>query len=53
MHATEASGFAEDIENEIQKIEWCDLMIWQFPTGSAAGGACCVGLSGTVIGSGA
>src|ERR1019366_2769397 len=21
----------EDIESEIQKIEWCDLMIWQFP----------------------
>jgi len=31
MHATEAKGFAEDIESEIQKIEWCDLMIWQFP----------------------
>jgi putative NADPH-quinone reductase len=31
MYATEAYGFAEDIEGEIQKIEWCDLMIWQFP----------------------
>jgi NAD(P)H dehydrogenase (quinone) len=31
MHATEANGFAPNIENEIQKIEWCDLMIWQFP----------------------
>ena len=31
MHATETYGFAEDIEEEIQKIEWCDLMIWQFP----------------------
>jgi NAD(P)H dehydrogenase (quinone) len=31
MYATEAKGFAEDIESEIQKIEWCDLMIWQFP----------------------
>ena len=31
MHATEAYGFADDIEEEIQKIEWCDLMIWQFP----------------------
>jgi len=31
MHATETYGFAEDIESEIQKIEWCDLMIWQFP----------------------
>lgn len=31
IHATETSGFADDIEEEIQKIEWCDLMIWQFP----------------------
>ena len=31
MHATEAYGFADDIEAEIQKMEWCDLMIWQFP----------------------
>jgi NAD(P)H dehydrogenase (quinone) len=31
MHATEANGFAPDIESEIQKVEWCDLMIWQFP----------------------
>ncbi len=31
MHASEAYGFAEDVEQEIQKIEWCDLMIWQFP----------------------
>jgi NAD(P)H dehydrogenase (quinone) len=31
MHATETYGFAEDIETEIQKLEWCDLMIWQFP----------------------
>jgi putative NADPH-quinone reductase len=31
MYASEAKGFAGDIENEIQKIEWCDLMIWQFP----------------------
>ncbi len=31
MHATETYGFADDIEQEIQKIEWCDLMIWQFP----------------------
>jgi NAD(P)H dehydrogenase (quinone) len=31
MHATEAYGFADDIEREMQKIEWCDLMIWQFP----------------------
>ncbi|MBN8430179.1 NAD(P)H-dependent oxidoreductase [Microbulbifer salipaludis] len=31
MHATEVDGFAPDLEREIQKIEWCDLMIWQFP----------------------
>ncbi len=30
-YATEAYGFAEEIEQEIRKIEWCDLMIWQFP----------------------
>ena len=29
MHATEARGFAPDIEEEIRKIEWCDLMLWQ------------------------
>jgi NAD(P)H dehydrogenase (quinone) len=31
MHATEANGFSDEIESEITKIEWCDLMIWQFP----------------------
>ncbi|MEI6036123.1 MAG: NAD(P)H-dependent oxidoreductase [Verrucomicrobiae bacterium] len=31
MHATEAGGFAPDIEAELQKAESCDLMIWQFP----------------------
>jgi NAD(P)H dehydrogenase (quinone) len=31
MHATEMHGFSEEIETEIGKIEWCDLMIWQFP----------------------
>lgn len=31
MYATETYGFADDVEAEIQKIEWCDLMIWQFP----------------------
>jgi len=31
MHATEMNGFAPEIESEISKIEWCDLMIWQFP----------------------
>lgn len=31
MHATEVGGFAPEIEAEMQKLEWCDLMIWQFP----------------------
>ncbi len=31
LHATETNGFSEEIESEIKKIEWCDLMIWQFP----------------------
>ncbi len=31
IHASETSGFAAEIEDEIMKIEWCDLMIWQFP----------------------
>ena len=29
--ATAENGFADEIEQEIQKVEWCDLMIWQFP----------------------
>jgi putative NADPH-quinone reductase len=29
--ATEINGFAPDLEQELQKLEWCDLMIWQFP----------------------
>ncbi len=31
IHASENAGFAPDIEAEIQKIEWCDVMIFQFP----------------------
>jgi len=31
MHATEAKGFAPDVEAELRKMEACDLMIWQFP----------------------
>lgn len=31
MHATEMHGFAAEINSEMEKIEWCDLMIWQFP----------------------
>lgn len=31
LHATEVGGFAPDLEAEMRKVEWCDLMIWQFP----------------------
>jgi NAD(P)H dehydrogenase (quinone) len=31
MHATEHAGFAADVEEELAKLEWCDLMVWQFP----------------------
>lgn len=31
MNAVKLNGFAEEIETEQQKVEWCDLMIWQFP----------------------
>lgn len=31
MHATEVHGFSKEIEAEIKKLEWCDLMLWQFP----------------------
>ncbi len=31
MHASEVNGFAPDIQGEIEKVQWCDLMIWQFP----------------------
>jgi len=31
LHATSNSGFIHEIEQEQQKVEWCDLMIWQFP----------------------
>jgi NAD(P)H dehydrogenase (quinone) len=31
IYATEQHGFAPHIEAEQQKVEWCDLMIWQFP----------------------
>ncbi len=31
MHASEHQGFADDLEAEMGKVEWCDLMIWQFP----------------------
>ena len=31
MYATTCGGFAPEVEVEMQKVEWCDLMIWQFP----------------------
>lgn len=31
VYATEQHGFAPHIDAEQQKVEWCDLMIWQFP----------------------
>lgn len=31
IYASEMNGFAQEIETEIRNIEWCDLMIWQFP----------------------
>lgn len=31
MHASAQGGFAPEIEEELRKVEWCDLMIWQFP----------------------
>jgi NAD(P)H dehydrogenase (quinone) len=31
LHATDNHGFAEEVETEIEKMEGCDLMIWQFP----------------------
>lgn len=30
-YATAMHGFSEEIETELQKLEWCDLMVWQFP----------------------
>jgi len=31
LNATENNGFAEEINAEQEKVEWCDLMIFQFP----------------------
>ncbi len=31
QHASECGGFERTLEAEIQKLEWCDLMLWQFP----------------------
>jgi putative NADPH-quinone reductase len=31
LHASGHGGFSPDIEAELGKLEWCDLMVWQFP----------------------
>jgi NAD(P)H dehydrogenase (quinone) len=31
IHASEVNGFAPDILTEIEKLEWCDILIFQFP----------------------
>ncbi|WP_343306504.1 NAD(P)H-dependent oxidoreductase [Chitinophaga niabensis] len=31
VHATKVNGFIPGLDAEQQKVEWCDLMIWQFP----------------------
>jgi NAD(P)H dehydrogenase (quinone) len=31
LHANEHQGYVPAIEAELQKLAWCDLMIWQFP----------------------
>lgn len=31
IHASAVQGFAPEIEKELEKVEWCDLMLWQFP----------------------
>lgn len=31
MHASQNDGFAADIKGELEKLEWCDLLVFQFP----------------------
>lgn len=31
MHATENNGFAPDVDAEMKKVEWCDVIVFQFP----------------------
>jgi NAD(P)H dehydrogenase (quinone) len=31
MYATEVDGFAPDIKAEMEKLDWCDVLIFQFP----------------------
>ncbi|MGI4823029.1 MAG: NAD(P)H-dependent oxidoreductase [Janthinobacterium lividum] len=31
LYASTHQGFAAEVEAELQKLAWCDVMIWQFP----------------------
>jgi NAD(P)H dehydrogenase (quinone) len=31
LYATEVDGFAPDIKAEMEKLDWCDVLIFQFP----------------------
>jgi len=31
MYASKTGGFVQSLKEEQHKVEWCDLMIWQFP----------------------
>jgi NAD(P)H dehydrogenase (quinone) len=31
LHATQTNGFAPDIKAEMEKLDWCDLLVLQFP----------------------
>jgi NAD(P)H dehydrogenase (quinone) len=31
LHASEVGGFVPELDAEMNKVEWCDLMIWHFP----------------------
>lgn len=31
IYASQVNGFASETATEQEKVEWCDLMIWQFP----------------------
>jgi NAD(P)H dehydrogenase (quinone) len=31
LHAAQTDGFAQDIKKEMEKVEWADLVIFQFP----------------------
>lgn len=31
LYATEVDGFAPDIQAELEKLDWCDVLIFQFP----------------------